>query len=529
MPTLRCSFAVLVCAVTLIVSLSAATVIGLSTKAEAASLGTGVADIYGDSLITEVQDELQFQLGLDQINLAVHAFGGTALCDWIPTIQSRVDSGETALVVIEFSGNALTPCMAGLSTEAEVVAKYKSDLTYIATWLHDRGVPLLVVAEPPAIQPTGGPIMIPTTWSVGQIPQGYAPATNVLNDMYRSTVSGFQQQGWDIDYVATDSALAAPNGNWTYVLPCLSFETAAMGCNSQGLIQVRSPDFAHFCPVLGQSPCPVWSSGAWRYAAAISSDISSRLAAIQGYWLTASDGGVFPFGPGAQFYGSMGGVHLSQPVVGIAADPETGGYWLVASDGGVFAFNAPYYGSTGGIALRQPIVGITAAPDGGGYWLVASDGGVFAFGPSAQFYGSTGGITLNKPIVGIAAAPDGNGYWMVGRDGGVFAFGPGAHYYGSTGGVTLNKPIVGIAADRVTGGYWLVATDGGVFAFQAVFQGSTGGITLNKPIVGIAANRVTGGYWLVASDGGVFAFDAPFLGSTGGITLNKAIVGTSAS
>ena len=35
------------------------------------------------------------------------------------------------------------------------------------------------------------------------------------------------------------------------------------------------------------------------------------------------------------------------------------GYWLVASDGGIFTFgNATFYGSTGGIPLNQPIVGM---------------------------------------------------------------------------------------------------------------------------------------------------------------------------
>ena len=38
---------------------------------------------------------------------------------------------------------------------------------------------------------------------------------------------------------------------------------------------------------------------------------------------------------------------LAKPIVGIAADPATGGYWLVASDGGIFRFGAPFCGSTG--------------------------------------------------------------------------------------------------------------------------------------------------------------------------------------
>ena len=75
----------------------------------------------------------------------------------------------------------------------------------------------------------------------------------------------------------------------------------------------------------------------------------------------------------------MGGQHLNKPVVGIAATPDGGGYWLVASDGGVFSFgDAHFFGSMGGRHLNQPIVGITPTPDGGGYWLVASDGGIFS-------------------------------------------------------------------------------------------------------------------------------------------------------
>ena len=53
---------------------------------------------------------------------------------------------------------------------------------------------------------------------------------------------------------------------------------------------------------------------------------------------------------------------LNKPIVGMAADPATGGYWLVASDGGIFSFNAPFDGSTGGMPLNKPIVGMAANP-----------------------------------------------------------------------------------------------------------------------------------------------------------------------
>ena len=87
----------------------------------------------------------------------------------------------------------------------------------------------------------------------------------------------------------------------------------------------------------------------------------------------------------------------------MAPTPDGRGYWLVASDGGIFAYgDAAFYGSTGNITLNQPIVGMSVDLTGTGYWLVASDGGIFAFG-TAPFYGSTGNIRLNRPIVGMAS------------------------------------------------------------------------------------------------------------------------------
>ena len=124
----------------------------------------------------------------------------------------------------------------------------------------------------------------------------------------------------------------------------------------------------------------------------------------------------------------MGGKPLNSPVVGMAAAPDGKGYWLVASDGGVFAFgSAGFFGSMGGKPLNSPVVGIAPTKTGAGYREVGADGGLFAFG-DATYFGSMADQLLNAPVNGITTYA-GGGYWMLAKDGGVFAFG-NAQYYG---------------------------------------------------------------------------------------------------
>ena len=87
----------------------------------------------------------------------------------------------------------------------------------------------------------------------------------------------------------------------------------------------------------------------------------------------------------------------TSPIVGMAPTPDGQGYWLVASDGGIFAFgDANFSARPARIHLNKPIVGMAADADGTGYWLVASDGGIFAFG-DADFFGSTGAVRSTQP------------------------------------------------------------------------------------------------------------------------------------
>jgi hypothetical protein len=256
-------------------------------------------------------------------------------------------------------------------------------------------------------------------------------------------------------------------------------------------------------------------------------DSTANATAAAGYWMVASDGGIFSFGS-AKFFGSTGNIKLNQPIVGIAASPTGAGYWMVATDGGIFSFgDAKFVGSTGAIHLNKPIVGMASTPSGKGYWLVASDGGIFSFG-DAKFFGSTGAIKLNKPIVGMTSSPSGAGYWMVASDGGIFSFGD-AQFFGSTGSIKLAKPITGMAASPSGKGYWFTASDGGIFNYgDAKFFGAAASHPTKGAVSAMVPAPDGQGYWQASSAGELAAFGSAL--DFGGVpgSLARPIVGMTA-
>jgi hypothetical protein len=165
-----------------------------------------------------------------------------------------------------------------------------------------------------------------------------------------------------------------------------------------------------------------------------------------GYWLVASDGGIFSFGD-TQFYGSLPGLglhpagsglpnSLNAPIVGVVPSYSNHGYFMVASDGGVFAFgDATFEGSCPGIGgCSGAAVAVVPYLGGQGYWLVTSTGNVYAFG-NAPKYGAPG--PQSSPITSAASyllnAANGTtigGYWILDANGQVFAYG-NAYPYGN--------------------------------------------------------------------------------------------------
>jgi hypothetical protein len=222
--------------------------------------------------------------------------------------------------------------------------------------------------------------------------------------------------------------------------------------------------------------------------------------------------------------------------VGITPTADDAGYWLVASDGGVFTFgDTGFYGSIPGLGyapagtsapkrLNAPIVGMVPSENGAGYFMVAADGGVFAFG-DAKFEGSCPGIGGCSGAA-VAVMPDatGNGYWLVTSTGHVYAFGDAVNY-GQPGPQAV--PVT--AAVRTTDGrgYWLLFSNGVVAAYgDATNLGSpAGSLGGSNPATAIFTTSSGQGYWIASANGSVFNYgDATNDGGMAGQHLNGSII-----
>ncbi len=211
-----------------------------------------------------------------------------------------------------------------------------------------------------------------------------------------------------------------------------------------------------------------------------------------GYWLDASDGGVFSYGD-TQFHGSIPGLglhpagsglpnSLNAPIVGMVPSVDDNGYFMVASDGGVFAFgDARFAGSCPGIGgCSGTAVAVMPDSSGNGYWLVTSTGNVYTFG-DAPYFGAPGHGTVTSAL----ATPDGLGYLIVLNDGEVFPYGDAAAA-GSPPSGNFNgfDPATSIFGTSDGAGYWVSSALGAVYNFgDAPNDGGMAGTHLNGAII----------------------------------------------
>lgn len=217
----------------------------------------------------------------------------------------------------------------------------------------------------------------------------------------------------------------------------------------------------------------------------------------RGYWLDASDGGVFSFGD-TRFYGSIPGLgiepagsglphSLDAPIVGMVPSIDDRGYFMVASDGGVFAFgDAKFKGSCPGIGgCNGSAVAVMPDATGHGYWLVTTEGRVYAFG-DARNLGGPG--NTGYPITSAVRTPDGRGYWILDSAGDVHAYGDAA-YFGDDSDYNTNvnqydNRASAIFTDALGDGYGIATQKGGLHTFGGVpDDGDMSNTNLNGSII----------------------------------------------
>lgn len=199
--------------------------------------------LLGDSLAQEIAPNVTFLLSPTPV--VPKFYGGTAPCDWLDD-----DLGATAggVVVITFTGNHGTSCMrdpAGAELRGDaLVDRFRTDVTTLAERARAAGAWVVIVGQP----------------ARGDDPLG-ATEVDGLNRVYRTLA---EVPG--ITFVDAGATVENVDGSFATRLPCSSIESQ---CDADGTVAVRSDDGVHLCPGEHEQPCPVYSSGALRFALAI--------------------------------------------------------------------------------------------------------------------------------------------------------------------------------------------------------------------------------------------------------------------
>jgi len=223
--------------------------------------------LFGDSLSTQAGSF--FTTDAEEAGAAkvrTYASGGTAPCDWLAKMSAVARQWSPNAVALQFSGDAYTPCMAGLAIgTTPYLQKYTADTSQAIRIFTSVGARVYLIGAPP----TDSAVLN------GNI--------TLLNSQYASLAANDPTA---VTFVNAGLSLEDASGNFTWTLPCLSTEPC-LGPQfgyPAGTNVVRAPDGVHFCPT-GQSAvdgvvaaCSVYMSGAMRFGAAMFAPIEADFA-----------------------------------------------------------------------------------------------------------------------------------------------------------------------------------------------------------------------------------------------------------
>ncbi len=199
----------------------------------------GVA-VFGDSLVLQTWDYVH-RIAADRNEpFSGGAFGGTALCDWIPEIERVLTDHDPAYLVLAFAGNNLTPCTLTPGGTRRfggpLIALYKREAQEVNTAARQVGTKVFVV---------GPPAMNYSAW-------------NDHASRMRVAMHDLAVRNPGVTYLDANEVLSP--GGYVADLQCRPFETEAFGCVN-GKIVVRAADGVHL-----SSPVAGYSAGGWRFA-----------------------------------------------------------------------------------------------------------------------------------------------------------------------------------------------------------------------------------------------------------------------
>jgi hypothetical protein len=174
--------------------------------------------LYGDSLAWQSRDFFTAALaGAGITQVVTRTFGGTAICDWFSQMRADAASLRPDVVVVEFSGNALTPCMRALDgsplSGAAYFGKYAADAAAVLG-IFTPGHTLVFF--------TGAPMS-------RRVERTGDPTTPTLHGIY-AAVAQSTPYGWYTD--AGASVLSG--GRWAQTLPCVAGEPCTGGRDANG-------------------------------------------------------------------------------------------------------------------------------------------------------------------------------------------------------------------------------------------------------------------------------------------------------
>ena len=225
--------------------------------------------LYGDSLASESQTFFRDALvGAGITDVHTRTFGGTAPCDWLDEMRHDAGALHPRIVVIEFAGNTLTGCMRD-ANDAQLTGP-----AYYTKYLEDTTEALLLFLPlHTQVYFVGAPLS-------RHAAETHDPDAGRLNTLYAElSAPRF------VTYVDAGAAVL-DHGAWTSVLPCLRDEPCTGGTHDRDASE-RRPRPRRYA-LLSRAArrdtrcsgdCPVWSSGAFRFASAMAKPVIRDLRA----------------------------------------------------------------------------------------------------------------------------------------------------------------------------------------------------------------------------------------------------------